>query len=191
MRNLKVDDRLYHASYAMIEKPDLILCQNNRDFGKGFYLTKSLVQAEGFVNQSLKKAKALGIISEDVDVAYINEYKVVDLRDIEEFDFLDADQSWLHFIAYNRASMNLKDVIGVFDKYNVIGGKIANDMTSIVINAYIRGLYGNVGDANTDKRVIEELIPNRLDYQYCFKDEKALKALKFVQAKKVRVGRNG
>ena len=37
---------VFHGSYTEIESIDLSKCQANKDFGKGFYVTKFLKQAE-------------------------------------------------------------------------------------------------------------------------------------------------
>ena len=34
---------LYHGSYAKVEKIDLGMCANAKDFGKGFYLTSDII----------------------------------------------------------------------------------------------------------------------------------------------------
>ena len=37
--------KLYHASYIAVEKNDLTLCSEGKDFGKGFYVTTNYEQA--------------------------------------------------------------------------------------------------------------------------------------------------
>lgn len=51
---------LYHGSYAPINKIDLSLCAQGKDFGKGFYLTENFEQAKKFIGTSLRKAKNIG-----------------------------------------------------------------------------------------------------------------------------------
>lgn len=65
---------LYHGSYCEVRTPDLTKCANFKDFGKGFYLTSSKEQAVNFINTSLKKAKAQGIISTDQEYGVISVY---------------------------------------------------------------------------------------------------------------------
>lgn len=47
------------------------------------------------------------------------------------------------------------------------------------------GVNGEPGDAQVDKITIEALLPNRLEDQFCFKTEDALRALKFVRCEQV------
>ena len=51
---------LFHGSYAKVEKIDLGMCANAKDFGKGFYLTSDVNQARSFIKSSLIKAQNLG-----------------------------------------------------------------------------------------------------------------------------------
>lgn len=67
---------LYHGSYAPINKIDLSLCAQGKDFGKGFYLTENFEQAKKFIGTSLRKAKNIGKIANDTTnptiMAYLN-----------------------------------------------------------------------------------------------------------------------
>lgn len=56
---------LYHGSYCEVKQPDLANCADFKDFGKGFYVTSSREQAEKFIDTSLKKARAQGVIGEE------------------------------------------------------------------------------------------------------------------------------
>ena len=47
--NLKDGMRLFHGSYTPVERIDLGMCSDAKDFGKGFYLTSDLLQARSFV----------------------------------------------------------------------------------------------------------------------------------------------
>ena len=52
---MKIKDNmlLFHGSYAAVENIDLSMCMEGKDFGSGFYLTSSKVQAKGFIRTSL------------------------------------------------------------------------------------------------------------------------------------------
>jgi len=38
--------KVYHGSYTEINEIDLLKCKAGRDFGRGFYVTNILLQAE-------------------------------------------------------------------------------------------------------------------------------------------------
>ena len=71
------------------------------------------------------------------------------------------------------------------NKYDVIAGKIANDNTNASIAAYMALAYGEIGTKSADDMCISLLLPERLQDQFCFRTEKALKNLKFMGSEKI------
>ena len=94
---------------------------------------------------------------------------------------------WLHFVAGNRDQSLFRDMIRQFEKYNVIGGKIANDRTAATLNQYVNGVFGTPGDKEADEITIRLLLPNRLEDQYCFRNDEAISCLRFQNAEVVQV----
>ena len=82
---------LYHGSYCEVNPPDLAKCVDFKDFGKGFYLTSSKEQAESFINTSLKKAKAQGVIAETQEYGVISTFRYHADESVTDFVFCDAD----------------------------------------------------------------------------------------------------
>ena len=178
---------LYHGSYIVIDSIDLTKCFAGKDFGRGFYLTTSYEQAKKFVKLSVKNAFNVGTIKETVKFGYVNSYKYLTNDKINEFDFEDANVEWLHFVAGNRDQSLFRDMIRQFEKYNVIGGKIANDRTAATLNQYVNGVFGTPGDKEADEITIRLLLPNRLEDQYCFRNDEAISCLRFQNAEVVQV----
>ena len=46
---------LYHGSFTQVSEIDLNKCKQGKDFGRGFYVTSSYKQAQGFVPLSVNK----------------------------------------------------------------------------------------------------------------------------------------
>ena len=65
---------LYHGSHIEVESPDLSKCRRFKDFGRGFYLTTSLKQAESFVRLSVRKAYDAGIPEAVMSRGYVSKY---------------------------------------------------------------------------------------------------------------------
>ena len=65
-------------------------------------------------------------------------------------------------------------------RYDIIAGKIADDVTNATLTAYLAGAFGTADDF-----CIRQLLPNKLKDQYCFKTEAAIKCLKFVKGEKI------
>lgn len=175
---------LYHGGYCEVKKPDLAKCAAFKDFGKGFYLTSSKKQAENFISTSLKKAKAQGIITEDQDYGVISTF-CYHHENITEFIFQGADADWLHCVVGHRKENAFPAVVEEMKKYDVIGGKIADDATNVTILTYLVGAYGTIGSEDADSLCISRLIPERLKNQFCFRTEAGLGCLSFVESERI------
>ena len=187
MDKLKEGITLYHGSYCVVDNIDLSKCHRGKDFGRGFYLTTSYEQAVKFIRLSVKNAVNVGTLKEEVQVGFVNAYRLELANVINEFDFQEADVNWLHFVAGNRDEELFRDLLEEFSKYNVIGGKIANDRTAATLSQYVNGTFGNPGDIEADEIAIKLLLPNRLEDQYCFRNDEATACLHFKNAEEVPV----
>ena len=186
---------LYHGSYTMVEEISLTMCSKGKDFGRGFYLTSSIEQAQSFIRTSLKKAKRLGNAPDSQTFGYITVFRYQESEgDQSIYRFDEANREWLWFISQNRREKLAEVLTGVVDpninKSDIIIGKIANDTTNPVITAYLNGLYGDIlSEAATDF-AIKQLMPEHLIDQYCFLTEKAIKCLKFQEAVRYDICKN-
>ena len=178
--------KLYHASYIAVKKIDLTLCSEGKDFGKGFYVTTNYEQACRFVKTSIKKAIKNGINISNNSIGYISVYEFKNnIKDVSIFEFDDANKDWLHCVAEHRKRDLFSESQKDWNEFDIIAGKIANDTTNQVLTTYINGLYGEVGSDLADETAIRLLLPNKLSDQICFKSEKSLQLLSFIEAKEV------
>jgi len=184
MPELKDRMRLYHGSFCEVQAPDLSRCARFKDFGQGFYLTSSKDQAYSFAKISTGKAVGRGEISPQ-RYGIINTYIFIDPGDLHTWDYPAADVDWLHCIVGHRRDRYFRDVIQQMKSYDVISGKIANDDTNATITAYLDSLYGEIGSESADRICISLLLPDRLKDQFCFKTNRALKALKFEGSERI------
>lgn len=175
---------LFHASYCEVTTPDLSKCAKYKDFGQGFYLTTSKEQAERFTRLSVRKAIDFHRISAP-KYGVVNVFTCPDFSDLSIFDFPNADVSWLHCVVAHRRPRLFPEVVQKLQPYDVISGKVANDDTNATIIAYIDGLYGEAGTERADSICISLLLPERLQDQFCFRTQKAIKTLKFEGSERV------
>lgn len=184
---LKLEDGmlLYHGSYCEVSEPDIQKCAAFKDFGRGFYLTSSREQAENFISTSLKKAKAQGLIEESQDYGVISTFRYIKKEGVTEYVFQDADAHWLHSVVGHRKEDRFPEVVEELKKYDIIGGKIADDSTNVTIITYLVGAYGRIGTKEADEICIGRLIPERLKDQFCFRTDASLKSLAFEGSEKV------
>lgn len=183
---------LYHGSYTAVETVDLDKCVQGKDFGRGFYLTSDKDQAVRFIRTSLLKAKASELVSNQQDFGYVSSYAYEPSSGLLAYEFDDANQEWLNYIALNRRKQFASVLEGAIDSRlamaDVVAGKVANDTTNPVLAAYLSGLYGNVGSEEAAKIAIGLLLPDRLKDQFCFKTAAAVSCLSFVGSERFEVG---
>ena len=107
------------------------------------------------------------------------------------YEFETTNCEWLWFIAQNRRPVLAKQLAGKVDSAafdaDVIIGKIANDKTNATIIAYLNGLYGDILSERAVSFAIEELMPNKLEDQFCFLTQKAVNCLEFVEDRKYAI----
>lgn len=176
---------LYHGSYCEVKDPDLAKCAARKDFGKGFYLTSSKEQAESFIKTAVGKAVTKGDIKADQNYGFISVYRVSPKEELSSHIFSDANEEWLHCIAAHRKRNSFDKIEKEMAEYDVIIGKIADDQTNTTLAAYISGAFGMLGSKEADDICIRLLLPEKLKDQYCFRTEKAINSLEFVESEKI------
>lgn len=114
--------RLYHGTNVGFEKIDLSISKPNKDFGKGFYLSAELSQAE---DMAKSKCDLLGgnpvVLSYEFDESAL----CSGLLKVKTFD--DYSEEWARFVIANR---NNKSGQKVHD-YDIVVGPIANDRVGL------------------------------------------------------------
>lgn len=185
MQKLENELLLYHGSYCEVQSPDLKRCARYKDFGQGFYLTTSRNQAENFAKISLRRAVANGITEAENQYGFVSVFQCKDVENILIKTYPMADADWLHCVVGHRKLKTFPDLVRNLKKYDVIGGKIANDNTNATIATYMAGGFGIVGSESADHICISLLLPERLQDQFCFRTDEALRRLAFVESEKI------
>lgn len=150
---------LYHGSLEKVEVPVLDKSKESNDFGRGFYLTSSKIQA-------LKWAKRNMRIN-DKEKAYISVFNFIENDDLNIFRFYNADYEWLNFVLQNRRRKKVNN------DYDLIIGPVANDQ---VYNTLL--FESNLIDMD---KTLEMLETQKLFDQYLFRTKKSLQKLVFVK----------
>lgn len=164
---------LYHGSYIEIKQPRILTPVRALDFGAGFYTTSSFSQAKSWAKRQIR----MRTISENLDKhdqAIVTNY-LFDRKGVREelniLIFESPDSQWLEFVSRNRTLKCVKN-------YDLIIGPVADDKTMAVVSDYIRGRY-------SQSEAIKRLKPFKLDDQYTFTNQKALKYLTYEGAERV------
>ncbi|MBQ9058178.1 MAG: DUF3990 domain-containing protein [Atopobiaceae bacterium] len=176
---------LYHGSYLPVEMPDLAQCRSGKDFGRGFYLTTDYDQAVSFVRLSIRKAVFDKRVPESCSKGYVSDYVVGSTVGLECLEFPYADAEWLHCVVAHRKQVGA--ATAKWDRFDTIEGKIANDNTNVVINAYMNGVYGEIGSQSAVSTAIGLLEPENLKNQVCLRTANALAVIPFTGSTEVRL----
>jgi len=161
---------VYHGSTSSIEKIDVAKGKPYKDFGLGFYVTKSKSHA---TNLALRNKRIEIERYNRPCEAYLHTYELdmLKLNDFNLKEFPDADLEWVQFVLSNRKIRNHTH------EYDVIIGPTANDDTMVVINAYLDGLYGEVGSEEALNTLLKNIEAENLPGQIYFSKNEATKLL--------------
>lgn len=156
-----MNDILFHGGSHIITNPEIREPVRNLDFGKGFYLTSSIQQAERWVKKRLINSGDRGYVNTyefDAD----NAFKTLKIKIFET-----ADEEWIDFVIQNR----MED--GFLHDYDIVVGPVADDKVYTQLSLFEGGIISK-------ENLIENLLTFRLVDQYLFHTEKALPYLKYL-----------
>ena len=159
--------KVYHGSDLKIETIHLSKCRIGTDFGRGFYVTKFLKQAEDIAARVASWHDTMPVVTE----FEFNEYAFED-KDFNVLRFDGYTDQWLDFIVKNRASIASKPM----HEYDIVEGPVANDDIAARIYDYLNGDV-------TKTEFIEELRFKRPMHQICFCTTASLQMLSSVENK--------
>lgn len=154
--------KVYHGSYTEIETIDLSKGELQRDFGRGFYVTKLREQAEYWATRKGNFNKTNGVITEFTfyESAFATDY-------YKTLRFKDYTEEWLDFVILNRQN----DLLNNAHDYDIVEGPVADDAIATRIVLFLKG---GISKAN----FIEDLrFKHALSHQIAFCTEKSLAML--------------
>ncbi len=162
--------QVFHGSYTEIEKVDLNKCQANKDFGKGFYVTKISKQAEDWAKIIGEVHQTKGVVTE-----FTFYERAFSEKNLKTLRFDKYDNEWFDFIILNR---NLEKTEQQHD-YDIIEGPVADDKVQKRITRYLEGLISR-------KDFFEQLSKYpEPSHQICFCTINSLRMLKKRNNKKI------
>jgi len=160
--------RVFHGSDTFIDVIRLERCKPNKDFGRGFYVTKLAEQAQDMANRVSRWTDKEPAVTEfEFDENAFEDEEINALR----FDIYD--ERWLDFIILNRNKSTRKNI----HEYDIVEGPVADDVVSIRIDAYLDGLVSK-------SDFLEELkYKDKITHQICFCTIRSLQFIKRIDAK--------
>lgn len=163
---------LYHGTNIDIQSIDLALCRPYKDFGRGFYTTDILEQAQ-------KMAKRVARIYGGNPI--VNMYEITDNYadnsglNIKDFGRIPSEK-WAVFVMNNRSRTfrNFNSPDCNFDyKYDIVSGPIADDDMTMLFRQYQSGLISL-------QALLDGMTFRDTTSQYSFHTEKAVSLLRKV-----------
>lgn len=162
---------VYHGSVTPVKDIDLKFSKKYKDFGIGFYLTTDRKQAIKFAKIKARRCNS--------KISYLNKFIIKDFSNLKVIEFERTNPDWLDCFVGNRLK-KFNYLCKKTDNADVIIGKIADDATSFALNAYIKGVYGDVESNEAKNMVVKMLKTDLLNDQVCLKTKKAIKKLKYI-----------
>ncbi len=158
--------KLYHGSLELVDKPEIRESDRTLDYGKGFYATTSIEQAENWVKRRAKELKACQ--------GYVNIYEFDEslIKKMKCLIFYQPTEEWVDFVHMNRTKK------GFQHDYDIVYGPVANDRVYAAFALYEGGVLNK-------QELIRELKTYKLVDQYLFHTTSALQSLTFLEAKEV------
>ena len=154
---------LYHGSFVIVEKPNLLHSRINVDFGKAFYVTPIYEQAANWCKKFLEQGRSGFVSSYEFSELHLSKLKVL------KFD--SYSEVWLDFVLNCRTEKDTSD-------YDLVIGGIANDKVFNTIEFYLDGLLDK-GEA------LRRLKYEKPNLQMAFRTEVSLSLLKFIKGEKL------
>jgi len=153
--------KVYHGSYTAIEHVDFSFCRKRRDFGRGFYVTGLLSQAEYWAARKGEDNDVEGVVTEfEFDESFFEDEHLNVLR------FDGYCEEWLDFVVLNRLNKNERQA----HDYDIIEGPVADDDIATRVYAFLQKKISK-------KQFLNELTHISLSHQICFCTLQSLQAL--------------
>ena len=155
--------KLFHGSNIEIKSIDLTKGLIDKDFGKGFYLTDILSQAQ---EMAVRRVRIDGSGQPSVTSYLVNNDLLAD-KNLKVKIFSDTPSAdWAKFIIQNRNASKT----GFHHNYDIVIGPVADDGVAFQLERYNEGIISM-------RTLVKELTYRKLNRQYFFGTEKVINTL--------------
>ncbi len=157
--------KLYHGSNVKITTIDLSLCNPNKDFGQGFYLTDIREQAE---QMAIRRTRITGEGTPTISTFEFDE-TLLGSKELNVKMFDKPNKEWALFILANRNNKKQK----VKNDYDIVVGPIADDGVAFQLERYVKHMISL-------NALVKELTYRHSNRQYFFGTESSISKLKAI-----------
>jgi hypothetical protein len=153
--------RVFHGSYIKIDKIDLSKSKPNKDFGKGFYVTKFRNHAEEWAKIIGEKNETDGFVSEFEFSENDFTKSICKIKNFETYN-----EEWLDFVVKNRD----KNSVTPAHDYDIVIGPVADDKVQTTLRLYLKGKISK-------EKFLKMLTFHEETHQICFCTLKSLQTI--------------
>ena len=153
--------KLYHGTNMDFDRIDVTKSKAYKDFGQGFYLTDIRSQAGDWAKKKTEIFGGTPVLQE-----YEFDESILDTSELSVLVFELPTEEWAAFIHKNRSRKTC-----FRHDYDIVVGPTADDGVAYLIGRYDEGTL-------TIADLVRELEYKKLNRQYFFGTEKAIKLLK-------------
>jgi hypothetical protein len=126
---------LYHGSAYIVKTPEIRSSVHTLDFGKGFYTTSNIRQAQVFAKRvGLREMKKGAIPHGHIVNIYECDMEMA-RREFAVLQYFEPDADWFSYITDNRLGRTAKN------EPDIVIGPVANDNVYKIMTAFEAGIY--------------------------------------------------
>ena len=154
--------KLYHGTNMDFPEIRLDKCRPNKDFGKGFYLTRLKKQA---MEMAIRRCE-FEQTGTPVVQTYEFDERILTSGELNVRAFEKPTREWAEFILLNRKARGRK-----MHNFDIVTGPVADDGVVYQLNLYQQRII-------TLEQLVKELTYAKLNNQYLFATERAISKLR-------------
>ncbi|MDR2619662.1 MAG: DUF3990 domain-containing protein [Propionibacteriaceae bacterium] len=151
---------LYHGTIYDFRAVDVKRGKPWKDFGRGFYVSRTESQARRLAIRNRSFANELlienGSAPDTQAWVYHYEFDDSNLAKLNVKEFVEPNAEWVRFVVTNRSNRSYRH------GYDVVIGPTANDDTNVVVQAFMNRLYGDPKSDRAIQTFLENILPGRL-----------------------------
>jgi hypothetical protein len=174
---------LYHGSIHKIQTIDVTRGRPYKDFGRGFYTTRTESHAVKLARRNQKLKNDALIIDEKKPDAkawlYTYEFDDEQVQSLNVMNFSDADNEWARFVVANRSNKTPQH------EYDMVIGPTADDDTGFTVEALMSYFYGDPESDEAIEIFLRLILANKLPFQTYFGTQKAADLLSLIDRRAI------
>jgi len=175
---------LYHGSIYDFSKIDVSQGRLNKDFGRGFYTTRTEQHAINLAvrNNAIQQERYAqrGQKASSISWLYTYEFDLLGMDQMNVKEFNTPDAEWMRFVVLNRTSRKREH------NYDIVIGATANDNTRVSIQTVLAAAGGQVLSDSAINALIALIEPENLPPQVFFGTQRAADLLRFKSRRVIR-----